>query len=388
MSSLDSVSVGSSGLYRLFTRGPDLVSLVDGRIRLEKRGGPGVEDVDVERMDDVRLGRFLFWARLTFHISDHTRHSIGGLDLQAAVRFHDAVRKTARRHADALGPRLEELGRHVDRVLAGGSYFKHSESKRFHEVLVSAGRQPGGLVRSCLRPRARTALDRLAPLESPERFEAERSKANRHFIEMSIPRVKAAARSVLSYPLTDEQAEAIATDEDVTLVLAGAGTGKTATIVSKVAHLVRNEGVQPAEILVLAYNRKAAKEIRERLPRDLSGSQIRTFHAFGRSVIAKSGRAPSVSKVAQDRSALIQGDREHSPRSFDRSRATVRCDRLPSLPPSALPFGLRFQDPPRIRRVGSQCRVADVERRVGQKLRGTRDRQLPGRAWHPVRVRT
>ena len=60
--------------------------------------------------------------------------------------------------------------------------------------------------------------------------------------------MKAAARSVLSYPVTDEQAEAIATDEDVTLVLAGAGTGKTATIVGKVAHLVRNEGVQPAEI--------------------------------------------------------------------------------------------------------------------------------------------
>ena len=185
-------------------------------------------------------------------------------------------------------------------------FFKYSESKRFHEALVSAVRRPGGLVRSCLRPQATTALDRLGSLGSPERFESERSKANRHFVKMSIPRVKAAARSVLSYPLTDEQAEAIATDEDVTLVLAGAGTGKTATIVGKVAHLVRNEGVHPAEILVLAYNRKAAKEIRERLPRDLSGSQIFTFHAFGRSVIAESGSAPSVSRVAHDGSALIQ----------------------------------------------------------------------------------
>ena len=194
---------------------------------------------------------------------------------------------------------------HVDRVLAGGTYFKHSESRKFREVLVSAVHQPGGLVRNCLRPRARSALDRLARLRSPERFEAERSKANRHFIEKSIPRVKAAARSVLSYPVTDEQAEAITTDEDVTLVLAGAGTGKTATIVGKVAHLVRNDGVQPAEILVLAYNRKAAKEIRERLPRDLSGSQVSTFHAFGRAVIAKSRGAPSVSNVAEDRSAFI-----------------------------------------------------------------------------------
>ena len=57
---------------------------------------------------------------------------------------------------------------------------------------------------------------------------------------------------------------------------------------------------------MLAYNRKAAKEIRERLPRDLSGSQVSTFHAFGWSVIAKSGGAPSVSRVAEDRSAFIK----------------------------------------------------------------------------------
>ena len=147
-------------------------------------------------------------------------------------------------------------------------------------------------------------FDRLAPLQSAERFEAERSEANRRFVQLTVPKVREAARSVLSYPLTDEQAEAIATDEDVALVLAGAGTGKTATIVGKVAHLVRNEGAAPGEILVLAYNRKAAKEIRGRLPRDLSGTRVSTFHAFGRSVIAASGHAPSISRLAGDRSAF------------------------------------------------------------------------------------
>ena len=86
--------------------------------------------------------------------------------------------------------------------------------------------------------------------------------------------------------LTNEQAEAVATDEDVTLVLAGAGTGKTSVIVGKVAHLVRNEGVSPDEILVLAFNRKAAAEIVARLRGDLSSAHVRTFHGFGRRVIA------------------------------------------------------------------------------------------------------
>ncbi len=71
--------------------------------------------------------------------------------------------------------------------------------------------------------------------------------------------------------LTDEQARNIATDEDATLVLAGAGTGKTAVITGKIAHLVRNLRVPPESILALAYNRKAALEIRERLPRRPEG---------------------------------------------------------------------------------------------------------------------
>ena len=66
--------------------------------------------------------------------------------------------------------------------------------------------------------------------------------------------------------LTAEQAMAVATDEDVTLVLAGAGTGKTTVITGKTAHLVRDRGAAPGEILVLAFNRKAKEEIRERLP--------------------------------------------------------------------------------------------------------------------------
>ena len=98
--------------------------------------------------------------------------------------------------------------------------------------------------------------------------------------------------------LTDEQARAIATDEDATLVLAGAG--KTAVIIGKIAHLVRNQCVPPETILALAFNRKAAMEIRERLPEDLKGANVSTFHSFGLKIISECGTAPSISKMAQD----------------------------------------------------------------------------------------
>ena len=94
------------------------------------------------------------------------------------------------------------------------------------------------------------------------------------------------------------------TDEDVTLVLAGAGTGKTVVITAKIAHLVRNQGVPPEKILVLAFNRDAAQEIRDRLPQDLQSANVLTFHAFGLHVIASHDKAPTISNTASDPFAL------------------------------------------------------------------------------------
>ena len=143
---------------------------------------------------------------------------------------------------------------------------------------------------------------RLAPFEAVGKLEAERERANTLFVTANVPAVQSGA-----FPdsISDEQAEAIATDEDVTLVLAGAGTGKTRVIVSKVAHLIRNEAIPPQEILVLAYNRDAAKNICARLGGDLATTEVKTFHAFGRSVIARAEeRAPTISKLAEDEMAL------------------------------------------------------------------------------------
>ena len=306
MRSGDRVYAESGGLYRFFTRGPSLVSLSGRRLRFEGRGWRGVGELGVDRIDGVRVRRFLFWTRFTVTKSDQARYSIGGLNQGDAARLRDAVLETARQHASELGPHLEEIGRLLDRALVSRRYLRYSKSRAVHKDVAATVHRCGRLVRDRLDLRALHVLDRTVPLGDAERFEAERSKANSRFVKLSIPRAKGAASSVLAYPLTDEQAEAIATDEDVTLVLAGAGTGKTATIVGKVAHLVRNEGVSPGEILVLAYNRKAAKEIRERLTRDLSRANVSTFHAFGRSVIAASGVAPSISPLATDtRDALL-----------------------------------------------------------------------------------
>lgn len=76
-------------------------------------------------------------------------------------------------------------------------------------------------------------------------------------------------------------------------VLAPAGSGKTKTLINRIAHLV-NCGVRPASILALAFNRKAALEMQQRLAGvgvpvadrlDGDGAVIRTFHSFGNEIV-------------------------------------------------------------------------------------------------------
>ena len=62
----------------------------------------------------------------------------------------------------------------------------------------------------------------------------------------------------------------------------------------------------PETVLALAFNRKAAIEIRKRLPADLKGAHVSTFHSFALRVIAASSVAPTISKMAQDDFAYVR----------------------------------------------------------------------------------
>jgi DNA helicase-2/ATP-dependent DNA helicase PcrA len=85
--------------------------------------------------------------------------------------------------------------------------------------------------------------------------------------------------------LNPEQLEATEHFEGPILVLAGAGSGKTRVLTSRVCHLVHHHGVAPDHILAVTFTNKAAGEMRDRIARLLdaepSGMWIGTFHAVG-----------------------------------------------------------------------------------------------------------
>ena len=92
--------------------------------------------------------------------------------------------------------------------------------------------------------------------------------------------------------LNREQAGASGPEKGVHLVIAGAGTGKTVTLVEKYRSLVTDGGMRPENILILTFSRKAAGELKSRLlkGRGRDGDkapQVGTFHSFALGILRR-----------------------------------------------------------------------------------------------------
>lgn len=91
----------------------------------------------------------------------------------------------------------------------------------------------------------------------------------------------------IKYPLDVDQRMAVIKDDNHNLVIAGAGSGKTSVITTRIAYLIkRKDAINPERILALAFTNVAAKEMQERLERTYGLKvNISTFHALGRKVL-------------------------------------------------------------------------------------------------------
>ena len=85
--------------------------------------------------------------------------------------------------------------------------------------------------------------------------------------------------------LNDRQKEAVLYNEGPLLIIAGAGAGKTKTLTTKIAFLIEEKDVSPYNILAITFTNKAAKEMKDRLFRQIGNEAkkltVSTFHSFG-----------------------------------------------------------------------------------------------------------
>ena len=89
--------------------------------------------------------------------------------------------------------------------------------------------------------------------------------------------------------LNKEQQQAVLKTDGPTLILAGAGSGKTRVLTTKIAYLIENIGISPYNILAITFTNKAAKEMNDRLYHMIGEVskriQVSTFHSFGLKIL-------------------------------------------------------------------------------------------------------
>lgn len=105
--------------------------------------------------------------------------------------------------------------------------------------------------------------------------------------------------SGLSIHLDDEQKRIILNDEDLCLINAGAGTGKSTTMAAKVKYLIDKLHVNPKEIIMLSFTKKSSEDLGEKVNEILNlGVPVSTFHSLGMQFIRLTKPGPI--KVADD----------------------------------------------------------------------------------------
>lgn len=138
--------------------------------------------------------------------------------------------------------------------------------------------------------------------------------------------------NVSSLNLNSEQQKAVEATDGPLLILAGAGAGKTKTIVERIKHLVR-KGVAPSSILAITFTNKAAKEMRDRIEAGLQADKIinrpvsiterpfvSTFHSLGVHILRQN------SQLAGLRRTFAIFDRDDGKKAIKEALTTLGFD--------------------------------------------------------------
>ncbi|ELC7322132.1 helicase IV [Stenotrophomonas maltophilia] len=282
------------------------------------------------RVDDdhsVQVIPGLFWSRVELQTEGAARLSVDGLANAQASRLAAALqqvrfaRSTRARKAlfdtilEQIQSWLAEADALIDRSSAGRRWITHEQQQALLAERSSLPLQSPALEQLFLDESVhgdlhshshRAALDALHDWQLD--WPAAWAEANATMAARERMLAKDFLDRVESKPLTEEQARAVICFDNRVQVVAAAGSGKTSTMVAKAAYAIDRGFVDAERIVMLAFNKDAAKELEERAQRcfDRLGMgdtvvEARTFHALGLAIIAKAtGRKPDIPEWAVD----------------------------------------------------------------------------------------
>lgn len=265
----------------------------------------GTIDIPCLEVVATSISKALIWH--TLEIRSQARvDRLSGLSGHAAKSLATDIKRFVNDYLCELVSLESESLREIDYKLsaiveAQSQYLSHADlSKAIASVPGKAAR---ALSHPLLDPdQAATTLKKSLPgsfelLTDP----SVRNRYNQTFLGSELARFHSFFDNLDGRSLSAQQREACIRLEDNNLLVASAGSGKSATMVGKVAYAIEKKLYLPDEILVLAFNKSAADELRARIAKQLLvdeenlGCRVTTFHALGRGIIQDvEGRPPQL----------------------------------------------------------------------------------------------
>lgn len=263
------------------------------------------EQIQLIAEDDVHLScaevtsvvsnKRLVWHSVEIRSKTY-RASLPGLSADKATKLRDDLHQFVNNYLamkiESDKVRLSEVDLHLRSLTRNAwRYLAHSD------VIEAVSRIAGDLTSALSHPLFDISRipDTLAR-QFPSSFEmltdpSTRSRYNQAFLEEELLRYDKFFSNLSGMSLSGEQREACIRLEDNNLLVASAGSGKTATMVGKVAYLLKKDLCDQNEILILAFNSDAASELKNRIAGQLGVNaddlecSVSTFHALGRGII-------------------------------------------------------------------------------------------------------
>lgn len=136
-------------------------------------------------------------------------------------------------------------------------------------------------------------------------LEDDRAIHNDQFMELELQRRKLFFDDVEGRSLDEQQRRAVIADENNSLIIAGAGSGKTLTIVGKVKYLLEILHVPADSVLPISFTNKSAESMKDRI--NVRGITPMTFHKFGMTVLKDvEKRNPNIYDGSKDKQVFKQ----------------------------------------------------------------------------------
>lgn len=265
----------------------------------------GEREIACIDLTSIDVSKALLWHNVEIRTPTGVE-TLTGMSGSAAIRLRDDLLAFVNAHLGRLIEHDKEQLREVDRIVgaivdAQRQYLAQSDIGRAIAAV------PGNAARALSHPLFDAALipasvrrhlpSALELLEDPEA----RHRYNESFVAHELRAFASFFDGLGEFPLAGEQREACIRLEDSNLLVASAGSGKSATMVGKVAYILEKRLHEPEEILVLAFGKTAAEELKERIARQLGMEadelkcRVTTFHALGLAIIKEvEGRPPQL----------------------------------------------------------------------------------------------